>query len=63
MRGICDACGEPIFGAELAVIRGVEHKHYSIKNLPFIFVVCSPECSTELRKRPDKYWLQAPDIT
>lgn len=59
----CDCCGEAVFGRGLSVIRGVEHSHFRVKNLPFVFTVCSPKCCTVLRSRHNKYWLDESVVT
>ena len=50
-NGVCDQCGGMVYGVGLRVIRSINHIYFSVKNLPFIFIVCSPPCSRELRNR------------
>ena len=50
---MCDQCGGMVYGAGLRVIRSINHTHthFNVKNLPFIFIVCSPVCWREVRYR------------
>ena len=48
---MCDQCGGVIYGAGLRMIRSINHTHFGIKNLPFIFIVCSPVCWREAKHR------------
>lgn len=48
---MCDQCGGVVYGVGLRVIRSISHTYFRVKNLPFIFIVCSPACSRELRNR------------
>ena len=50
-NGVCDQCGGVVYGVGLRVIRSIRHTHFSVKNLPFIFVVCSPPCWSSVRGR------------
>ena len=49
-NGVCDQCGGVVYGAGLRVIRSINHTNF-VKNLPFIFIVCSPMCWREARYR------------
>lgn len=54
--GICDQCEGSVFGCGLTVIRTVDHSHYKVRNLPFIFTVCSLRCCSLLTRKPAKFW-------
>lgn len=54
----CDECQDRMFGPGLTVIRSVEHSHFHVRNLPFIFTVCSPRCRSLLAKKSAKFWLK-----
>jgi len=42
-RSVCDCCQGALYGPGLRIIRPVSKLH-GIKNLPFIFRACSPDC-------------------
>jgi hypothetical protein len=56
----CEECHDSVFGPGLTVIRAVHHSHFKVRNLPFIFTVCSSRCMSNLAKKPAKFWLKEP---
>ena len=59
---MCDQCGSVVYGAGLRVIRSINHTHFNIKNLPFIFIICGPVCWREVRLR-ENFDLQQNSMT
>ncbi|XP_060573580.1 leucine-rich repeat-containing protein 63-like isoform X2 [Ruditapes philippinarum] len=51
-RSECDCCGGPLFGPGLRIIRPVTEL-FGIKNLPFMFRSCSPQCLKDFRCSKD----------
>ncbi|XP_023930593.1 leucine-rich repeat-containing protein 63 [Lingula anatina] len=50
--GQCDCCNGPLYGPGLRLIRPAS-KIFGIKNLPFLFVSCSPYCANMFLKSTD----------
>lgn len=42
--GKCDYCQGPMYGCGLRAIRSVSSNNVIVRNLPFIFHICSPSC-------------------
>ncbi len=51
-HSICDCCGGPLFGSGLQVVRPVSHI-FGVKNLPFLFRSCSPQCKQHFMSNTD----------
>lgn len=51
-RSVCDCCNGPMFGPGLRIIRPVTQL-FGIKNLPFMFRACSPQCLKDFRCSKD----------
>lgn len=57
-HGKCDCCNGPVFGAGLRLIRAVAMEKFKVKNLPFIFTLCSPTCRRTLKRKPNSHWMK-----
>lgn len=60
-NAVCDCCQGVLFGAGLRLIRAVAREKFGVRNLPFIFQVCSPSCRSKLKKRANRYWTPSDD--
>jgi len=52
----CDMCRRGIYGRGFRVIRSVRNELLGIKNIPFLFNVCSFKCQTQLEKKDSTEW-------
>ena len=51
-NAVCDCCGGPRFGDGLRTIRPVS-KIFGVKNLPFMFSLCSSYCYHNFKDASD----------
>jgi hypothetical protein len=54
--GWCNYCNGPIYGCGLRLIRSVTVIERMMKDLPFVFEVCSSRCHRDFRKSPRIKW-------